>query len=90
VGEKYDGLRKPGRTNIEFILLAEEYLREMPIVLEGAMKTIERLANHVHIEDFRGREDNSKDIDYLIEWSQKLTVEARSTKETVRRTPTLD
>ncbi|KAF8253400.1 hypothetical protein K440DRAFT_657358 [Wilcoxina mikolae CBS 423.85] len=83
---KYDGLRHPGRTNIEFLLLAEEYLSEMPGVLNTAVETIEGLSKAMRInpDDFRNwyTEKSSEDVLYLISRSKELSAEVKCAKET--------
>lgn len=81
--QKYKGISKPQRLDVEYLMLLENHLRELPSVLDKAVENIGQISLE-HLNTGTGWCDCMKeDIEYLKEASKTLGKEASSVKKTV-------
>lgn len=81
--QKYKGISKPQRLDVEYLMLLEDHLRELPSVLDKAVENIGQISLE-HLNTGTGWCDCTKeDIEYLKKASKTLEKEASSVKQTV-------
>lgn len=92
---KYTGMKNPTRGVIEYLLLVEDYLREMPELLDSTREWIEGIesvsdepgtpgnANLARQQAIEGAKIRDENIDYLKVMSQKILQEAKEVKKMV-------
>lgn len=73
----------PSRLQVEYLILVEDYLNEMPSVLDAAVKKIGELSRQLNT-NYGSYDHTKKDIDYLKEKSKVLKDAARSSRQLVR------